>query len=159
MPLPRIVRRLVWVWACFGALLIAALAMGIFAPPQVVPEGEATIALTDPTGTTITLDVEVADAPDEWQTGLMNRPQVTRGMLFVFPEDSPQSFWMKNTLVPLDIAYFRSDGAWVSSARMEPCIEDPCASYPSDGPAMYALELPAGGVGAGIGSGWKLLVP
>jgi len=156
MPLPRIVRRLLWVWVFFGVLLLVALFMGIFAPQVVVPEGVESIVLIDPTGTRIVLDVEVADAPDEWQIGLMNRPEVTRGMLFVFPEDAFQSFWMKNTLVPLDIAYFRADGTWVSSARMEPCATDPCETYPSSGPAAYALELPAGGIGQGIGSGWTM---
>ncbi len=142
-------------WAFFGAMLIVILAMGIFAPPEVI-DAETTVVLTDPTGIRTTMQVDVADEPGEWQLGLMNRPVVERGMVFVFPDQQMRSFWMKNTLVPLDIAYFRADGTWVSSARMEPCIADPCATYPSAGPAMYALELPAGGIGQGIGSGWTL---
>lgn len=104
------------------------------------------------------MPVELADTPEEWRQGLMDRPIVERGMVFIFEEDAPRSFWMKQTLVPLDIAYFASDGTWVSSARMEPCTEDPCASYASSGPAMYALELPAGGIGQAIGRGWTMEV-
>ena len=149
------IRRILWVWAFFGAMLIVILAMGIFAPPEVI-DAETTVVLTDPTGIRTTMQVDVADEPGEWQLGLMNRPVVERGMVFVFPDQQMRSFWMRNTLVPIDIAYFRADGTWVSSARMEPCIADPCATYPSAGPAMYALELPAGGIGQGIGSGWTL---
>lgn len=155
MPLPKMIRRILWVWAFFGALLVGILVMSLYAPPEVIEEG-ATAVLTDPTGIQTTMSVEVADEPVELQLGLMNRPVVERGMVFVFPDQEVRSFWMKNTLVPLDIAYFRGDGTWVSSARMEPCVEDPCISYLSAGPAMYALELPAGGLGAGIGIGWKL---
>lgn len=155
MPLPKIIRRILWVWAFFGVLLVGTLVMSLYAPPVVIEDG-ATVTLTDPAGIETSMSVEVADEPGEQQLGLMNRPVVEKGMVFVFPDQEVRSFWMKNTLVSLDIAYFRADGTWVSSARMEPCVADPCASYPSAGPAMYALELPAGGVGAGIGSGWKL---
>lgn len=157
MPLPNLVRRLLWVWAFFGMLFVVAVAVAVLLPaPPREPEGEAGIVLRDPAGTEIALRVDLADDPMEWQVGLMHRPIVERGMLFVFPVDQPQAFWMKNTLVPLDIAYFRSDGTWVSSVRMEPCIAEPCATYPSAAPAKYALELPAGGIGAGIGTGWTL---
>jgi uncharacterized membrane protein (UPF0127 family) len=155
MPLPKVIRRILWVWAFFGALLVGILIMSLYAPPEVIDVGTTAI-LTDPTGIQTTMIVEVADEEGERQLGLMNRPVVERGMVFVFSDQEVRSFWMKNTLVPLDIAYFRGDGTWVSSARMEPCVADPCASYPSAGPAMYALELPAGGLGAGIGSGWTL---
>jgi uncharacterized membrane protein (UPF0127 family) len=155
MPLPKVIRRILWVWGFFGALLLLILAMGIFAPPEVI-DADATVVLTDPTGIQTTMPVDVADEPGEWQLGLMNRPVVERGMVFAFPDQEMRSFWMKNTLVPLDISYFESDGSWVSSATMEPCEKDPCVSYPSAGPAMYALELPAGGIGESIGSGWKL---
>lgn len=155
MPLPKLVRRILWVWAFFGVMLIGILAMGVFAPPEVIDAGAA-VVLTDPTGIQTTMPVDVADEPGEWQLGLMNRPVVERGMVFAFPDQAVRSFWMKNTLVSLDIAYFRADGTWVSSARMEPCVADPCPSYVSAGPAMYALELPAGGMGSAIGSGWML---
>lgn len=167
MPLPRFLRRLLWVWGFFVVLLLVLLFAGLFLPSVgTVPMDDSgtatdapTVRLQDPSGTVLSLPVELATTPEEQSIGLMHRPVVTTGMLFVFGDEQPRAFWMKNTLVPLDISYFDAEGKWVSSARMEPCIADPCGTYPSAGPATYALELPAGGVGAGIGSGWKLLVP
>ena len=150
-------------WAFFGILLIAIFAAGVFLPappPEETPlPGEQTaITLTDPQGTADRRIVDLADAPDEWRRGLQNRPVVERGMLFDFGGEAPRSFWMKDTLVPLDIAFFREDGTWVSSARMEPCTGDPCPSTYSAGAAQYALELPIGDIGPRIGTGWTLTV-
>jgi hypothetical protein len=77
------------------------------------------------------------------------------GMLFIFPNEAPRSFWMKNTRIPLDIMYFDKNLKMVSlSADTPPCRVARCPSYPSTGPAMYVLELNAGkaqelGVGPG----------
>jgi uncharacterized membrane protein (UPF0127 family) len=79
--------------------------------------------------------------------GLMMRTQLPadHSMLFVFPDSEPRWFWMKNTLVPLDILYFDTDRKLVSmQLDVPPCKADPCPSYPSDAPARYVLELPAG---------------
>jgi uncharacterized membrane protein (UPF0127 family) len=67
------------------------------------------------------------------------------GMLFVFPASNPQAFWMKNTLIPLDILYF-DDARRLVSMQLDvpPCKADPCPIYPSSGPARYVLELAAG---------------
>ncbi len=157
MALPRFLRRLFWIWSFFALFFVAVALLALFVPAA--PAGltsNQSIVLRDPSGIESTMVVEVADTPEERQQGLMERSVVERGMVFVFEEDAPLSFWMKNTLVPLDIAYFASNGTWVSSARMEPCTEDPCATYKSAGPAMYALELPAGGIGQAIGDGWML---
>ena len=76
-------------------------------------------------------------------------------MLFVFPDTDQRSFWMKNTLIPLDILYFDADRKLVSmQLDVPPCKMDPCATYPSNAPARYVLELPAGTVsrlGAAVG--------
>ena len=66
-------------------------------------------------------------------------------MLFVFAESAPQAFWMKNTLIPLDILYF-DDARRLVSMQLDvpPCQADPCAIYPSNVPARYVLELAAG---------------
>lgn len=122
-------------------------------------ESLETVRLRDAAGHTTELSVEVALTPSEHERGLMGRSTVTTGMLFVFTDEQQRAFWMKNTLVPLDIAYFDATGAWVSSARMEPCVKDPCPTYLSSGPATYALELPIDGIGAQIGEGWTLLRP
>lgn len=118
-----------------------------------------TISLNGPGGQRLSLDVEVASTQEQQARGLMFRTKVERGMLFVFTDERPLSFWMKNTLVPLDIIYFAADGSFVSTTTMEPCTADPCRSYPSSGPARYALEMPAGfmsGSNAIIGEEWKL---
>lgn len=110
-----------------------------------------------PGGAKTTLSVEVARTPEEQERGLMFRSSVTHGMIFVFDRPQPLSFWMKNTLVPLDIVYFAADGSYVSSATMQPCTADPCPTYPSGADAAFALEMPEGFVKQkGIGSGWKL---
>ena len=66
------------------------------------------------------------------------------GMLFEFPDEKPRAFWMRNTLIPLDIVYFDANKQYVSHTTMQPCIADPCKNYPSTGPAKYALEVNAG---------------
>jgi hypothetical protein len=64
------------------------------------------------------------------------------GMLFVFPGERPRSFWMRNTLVSLDIIYFDATGTWVSvQAEAVPLDE---TALPSGGPAQYVLEVNAG---------------
>ncbi len=93
-----------------------------------------------------TYSVEVADDPREQQLGLMFRESMPEdhGMLFVFAGETRRSFWMKNTRIPLDIIYFDADLKLVSVANAKPCKTPQCPSYPSDGPAMYVLELNAG---------------
>lgn len=79
--------------------------------------------------------------------GLMLRASLApdRGMLFVFPDTAPRGFWMKSTLIPLDILYFDAQRKLVSAQQdVPPCKADPCPIYPSAGPARYVLELPAG---------------
>ncbi len=101
--------------------------------------------------------VEIADDTQEQALGLMYRDSMPddQGMLFIFPNEAPRSFWMKNTRIPLDIMYFNKELKMVSlSADTPPCKISRCPSYPSIAPAMYVLELNAGkaaelGVGPG----------
>ena len=79
--------------------------------------------------------------------GLMMRSTLAadHGMLFVFPDTAPRAFWMKNTLIPLDILYFDTDRRLVSMQLDVPsCKADPCPTYPSNAAARYVLELSAG---------------
>ncbi len=88
--------------------------------------------------------VDLADTPEERARGLMFRESLPRmsGMLFVFPGERPRSFWMRNTLVSLDIIYFDATGTWVSvQAEAVPLDE---TTLPSEGPAQYVLEINAG---------------
>lgn len=93
---------------------------------------------------------EFAVTDDQRALGLMNRAHMDadHSMLFVFADDEPRSFWMKNTLIPLDILYFDKDRKLVSmQLNAQPCKADPCGTYPSDGDARYVLELNAGTAG------------
>lgn len=91
--------------------------------------------------------VELATDNASRQHGLMMRSTLApdHGMLFVFPQLGPQAFWMKNTLIPLDILYFDEERRLVSmQVDVPPCKADPCPTYPSGTPAIYVLELSAG---------------
>lgn len=90
--------------------------------------------------------VAVAGTPADRRQGLMEVDDLgdLDGMLFVFPTDTTSGFWMKNTLIPLDIAFFGVDGRVVDSFTMQPCKSDPCEVYDVAGPYRFALEMPAG---------------
>ena len=123
-------------------------------------EPEAQVTLSKEGETPMTVRVEIADDPAERAQGLMHRTDLPEGhgMLFVFDAAIPLSFWMKNTLIPLDIVYFDDAGRFVSTTTMVPCEADPCATYPSAGPARYALEVPAGFTAQhGVGQGWSMV--
>lgn len=91
--------------------------------------------------------VAVADDAAERARGLMGVADLggLRGMLFVFPSGGSAAFWMKDTLLALDIAFFAADGSLVDLLEMAPCVADPCPVYQPAGPYRYALEVPAGG--------------
>ena len=92
--------------------------------------------------------VEIADDEAERERGLMFRDELAadRGMLFIHERQEPQSYWMKNTRIPLDILYFDNARKLVSQQRdVPPCtLGDACPPYPSNAPARYVLELNAG---------------
>ncbi len=90
-----------------------------------------------------TISVEVADTPQERALGLMGRAAMgeDEGMLFVYPDEAPRSFWMKNTLLPLSIAFVYKSGSIVHLADMAPMDERP---VPSLYPTMFALEMNRG---------------
>jgi uncharacterized membrane protein (UPF0127 family) len=91
--------------------------------------------------------VEIADDPAERERGLMFRDEMAadHGMIFVHDGEEPQSYWMKNTHIPLDIIYFDHTRKLVSIAQAPPCsLGDNCPPFPSEGPALYVLELNGG---------------
>ena len=116
--------------------------------------GHACANTTDTTPVRVTLhgqsfSVELATNEAAREHGLMMRTSLApdHGMLFVFPDTAPRGFWMKNTLIPLDILYFDAQHKLVSAQQdVPPCKADPCPTYPSVGPARYVLELSAGTV-------------
>jgi len=86
---------------------------------------------------------EVARTPEQQQTGMMMRTEMAthEGMLFVFDDVAPRCFWMKNTLLPLAIAFIEDDGTVVNIAEMKPRSE---ASHCSEKPVRFALEMNQG---------------
>lgn len=93
--------------------------------------------------------VELADDAQSRAMGLMYRKEMadSEGMLFIFPDSKPRAFWMKNTLIPLDILYFDQNRRLVSiSENTPPCKNTTtrCPNYPSAKPAKYVLEINAG---------------
>ncbi|MDC8783883.1 DUF192 domain-containing protein [Roseateles koreensis] len=102
------------------------------------------------------IQAEVASSFEERQIGLMNRRSmpVGAGMLFVFEEANPQCFWMKNTLIPLSIAFVADDGTVVNVADMQAMSE---VSHCSGKPVRYALEMNQGWFAKrGIKPGFKM---
>lgn len=101
-------------------------------------------------------DVEVASTPAQRARGLMGRTRLAdgAGMLFVFEEASRHCFWMKDTPLPLSVAFLADDGTIVGIADMRPQTRDfHCAPKP----VRYALEVGQGGfANRGIASGTRL---
>jgi uncharacterized membrane protein (UPF0127 family) len=89
---------------------------------------------------------EVARTPDQQMRGLMGRSSLDKkgGMIFLFERAEIQHFWMKNTLIPLDIIFITKEMRIDSIRTMAPCRADPCPVYSSAGKVTYALEVNAG---------------
>lgn len=119
--------------------------------------GEIAFTTTDPAGVLAEWCALLADTPALRQQGLMRQDDLNGydAMIFRFDEPGTGGFWMKNTIIPLTVAYFDADGRFVSSADMHPCPEgEDCPSYPPEGPYTTAVEVPLGGLGAiGIAPG------
>jgi len=92
----------------------------------------------------VKIDIEIADNEYERQLGLMNRESMEemQGMLFIFPDERYQSFWMMNTLFSLDIIFINSKNEIVTIHKNTTPLSE--QSYPSSEPAVYVLEVNAG---------------
>ncbi len=90
--------------------------------------------------------VAIADTSELRRQGLMNVVDLggLDGMLFVFEQETTGGFWMKDTVLPLDIAFFTAEGEFVDGFAMEPCTTAECPTYRPSGAYRYALELPQG---------------
>ncbi|MBK9133746.1 MAG: DUF192 domain-containing protein [Betaproteobacteria bacterium] len=105
------------------------------------------------------IKAELAVTAEQQMTGMMFRQTMSgnEGMLFVNDEKSARCFWMKNTLVPLTIAFIADDGTIVNLADMQPHDE---RSHCSKAPVRFALEMPRGWFDKrGIKAGFKLSGP
>jgi uncharacterized membrane protein (UPF0127 family) len=90
--------------------------------------------------------VAVADTPELRAQGLMGVTDLggLDGMVFLLPEPATTRFWMKDTVIPLDIAFFATDGSLLGVLTMEPCTSDTCPKYGVDQPWQWAIEVPSG---------------
>lgn len=138
-----------------AAVLVAVILIAGCAPASSMQD----IFLRGPDDQLIGVKAEIADEPAEHARGLMGRSALAegQGMLFLFDREEVRSFWMKDTLVPLDVLFFDITGKLISTRTMVPCDADPCHSYSSGAPAASALEMPAGFVAENrIGPGWTM---
>jgi hypothetical protein len=134
-------------------LLVAACSSG-GGTPSGTPSGSAARVTFD--GTSATLTVEIADTDAERHEGLSGRSSLPAdtGMVFVWDQPVETTFWMKDTLIPLSIAFVAEDGRILAIREMEPCEVDPCPTFGAPAPFSAAVEAPSGwfdanGVAAG----------
>ncbi|WP_245413476.1 DUF192 domain-containing protein [Mangrovicella endophytica] len=129
--------------------LAAAAALGGSILYAVAGAGTSEATLVTSTGRH-SITVEIADTPEARATGLMNRPSMPKdhGMLFSFEQTEPVSFWMKNTLIPLDMIFIGETGVVERIATNVPPLS--LKTVPSGKPVRYVLEL-NGGASAGYG--------
>ena len=93
--------------------------------------------------------VEIVESERDRSIGLMYREKIdaSKGMLFIFPEEGKHPFWMRNTLIPLDIIWLDKDyKAVYIQENAQPCKESVCGTLKPDQDAMYVLEINAGKV-------------
>ncbi len=114
---------------------------------------EVAVEVTTEGGDVIESCLLLAQAAEQYTQGLMNVVDLGdyAGMLFDFPEgERTGGFWMRDTPLPLSIAYLDVDGAVVSTADMDPCLDlgDECPGYEPEGPYTDTVEVPQGGLEA-----------
>lgn len=106
------------------------------------------------------VDVEIAADPQTRRRGLMKRDKMpeSHGMIFMYPTERVLHFWMKNTYLPLSIAFFNDDGVITNIEHMEPLVEEPGAT--SVVPVKYALEVNRGWFAKhGVKAGSRIEIP
>ena len=141
----------------FTLALVHAMVIAVPALAQSVPQPK--LATVDLRAGMHTIKAELAVTPEQQMTGMMFRKEMNgnEGMLFVNDAKSARCFWMKNTLVPLTIAFIDNDGTIVNLADMQPLDE---RSHCSKAPVRFALEMPQGWFEKrGIKAGFKLSGP
>jgi uncharacterized protein len=129
-------------------VLLAVLAIALPATALAATGAErGTARITAPTGKQrVVLTVKLADTDAARQRGLMFRRSLgaKSGMVFLYPRDIVGGFWMRNTLIPLDIAFADARGRILRILTMQPCRRDPCRIYDPRVSYRTALEVNAG---------------
>jgi uncharacterized protein len=138
----------------FALLLVAACSnsqeAGVGEPEATrspdAPEFARGRVLIDTGAESVLIDVDVAETDEQRAFGLMKRESLPEdeGMLFVFFEDSNSAFTMRNTLIPLSIAFFDFEGKILKLLDMEPCEAEPCPAYDPGVTYRGALEVNQG---------------
>jgi uncharacterized membrane protein (UPF0127 family) len=140
-----------------ATLLISALLLtgcaGSAPPVEDLPTGVLHIE-TD--SAPVQVEVSIAETSEAQERGLMGVEEMAEdvGMVFLEPEPVQQSFWMKDTLIPLSIAFWDENGEILSLLDMDPCREEPCTLYDPGVAWIGAVEVNQGyledqGVGVG----------
>jgi uncharacterized membrane protein (UPF0127 family) len=135
------------------ALIAAAVALSVVSCARATPPVEAfrtaSVILHGSRGP-VHVEVQEADSPATRERGLMGRTSMgaNQGMIFLFDDvsDGPvtSEFWMKDTLIPLSVAFWDQQGRIVGIRDMAPCTKDPCPTYASPKPYTGALEMNMG---------------
>jgi uncharacterized protein len=118
--------------------------------PRAEPSPQETFpiatALLDNGEESTLVTVEVAETPEQHEKGLAGRDSLPEdeGMVFVFFEPRDSGFWMKDTTIPLSVAFFDERGTIVRILDMDPCTKDPCPVYNPGERYMGALEVNQG---------------
>jgi uncharacterized protein len=159
-------------YAAGAALIVVSIAVIMAVPthnvqpttssgPQFKKEGELTLLHKD-RSPIVTIDIEIADDDTRREVGMMGRTEnaETQGMLFVFQQESYQAFWMKNTILPLDILFIGKNGEIVTIHKNTTPFSE--QTYPSTAPSRYVLEVNGGftdrhGIAVGDRIEWKRL--
>jgi uncharacterized protein len=129
------------------ALLAALAATLTGAAAASIGFDRGTATITARAGTPrVVLKVEIARTPAQRGQGLMNRRSLgtKAGMVFLYPGDHRGGYWMKDTLIPLDIAFADARGKILRIQTMQPCRRDPCRVYDPKVAYRTALEVNAG---------------
>lgn len=133
-----------------SVLIVVALASALAActedraPRPTVRPTSSAVFETD-AGTAI-IRVDLAETDAEHRRGLQGVTDLPagQGMAFVFPQSTTTTFWMKDTLIPLSIAFVGANGRVIAIRDMEPCRSDPCPSFGAGGPFVLAIEANQG---------------
>lgn len=130
-------------------------------PGAVLPEGfdrvQATVTTSD--GTVCELCLWLAETAEQRSQGLMFVTDLggADGMAFLYESPQTGAFWMKNTVLPLSIAFYAAEGTYLGAFDMEPCTADPCPTYPTMPDFTVAIETTQGNLAAlGIDPGSML---
>jgi uncharacterized membrane protein (UPF0127 family) len=132
--------RIFLAWLASAAVLVAC-AGEPAEEPRDHPSSSVTFG-----GPDAKLAVKIADDIEERRRGLMDVEELPadQGMAFVWPEPERGTFWMKNTLIPLSIAFVDDAGRVIDILDMEPCEADPCPRYGIHAPYVLAVEANLG---------------